>query len=98
MIGSKWLPLAGVLAALGLYAPAQAAGVTDTEIIIGTDLDLSGPASANQALMRDGTQMRFDEANEAGGINGRKIKFIVEDNGSQPQMAVRALWRHAAGV
>jgi len=35
--------------------------------------------------------MRFDEANEAGGINGRKVRLIVEDNGSQPQLAVRAV-------
>ncbi|HVV92498.1 MAG TPA: ABC transporter substrate-binding protein [Hyphomicrobiales bacterium] len=90
MTHSKWLPLAGLLA-LGLAAPADAAGVTADQIVIGSDFDLSGPASANQALMRDGTQMRFDEANEAGGINGRKIKFMVEDNGSQPQMAVRAV-------
>jgi ABC-type branched-subunit amino acid transport system substrate-binding protein len=40
--------------------------------------------------LRNGTQMRFDEVNEAGGIHGRKIRFIVEDNAGQPQQAVRA--------
>ena len=40
--------------------------------------------------LRNGMQMRFDEANEKGGINGRKFKFVVEDNASQPQVAVRA--------
>src|SRR5262249_12085471 len=29
--------------------------------------------------------------NEAGGINGRKARLVVEDNGSQPQLAVRAV-------
>jgi ABC-type branched-subunit amino acid transport system substrate-binding protein len=36
-------------------------------------------------------QMRLDEANAAGGVNGRRFKLIVEDNGSQPQLAVRAV-------
>jgi ABC-type branched-subunit amino acid transport system substrate-binding protein len=40
--------------------------------------------------LRNGTQMRLDEANDKGGINGRKFKLIVEDNASQPQVAVRA--------
>ncbi len=42
-------------------------------------------------MMRNGMQMRIDEANDAGGVNGRKLRLIVEDNGSQPQMAVRAV-------
>jgi len=88
--------MAGAAAGIGLAvsvlaaASAQAAGVTDSEILIGTHLDLSGPVAAGMPQLRNGTQMRFDEANEAGGVNGRKIKFLVEDNGSQPQMAVRA--------
>jgi len=36
-------------------------------------------------------QMRLDEANDAGGVHGRKFRLVVEDNGSQPQMAVRAM-------
>jgi ABC-type branched-subunit amino acid transport system substrate-binding protein len=36
-------------------------------------------------------QLRIDEINAAGGVHGRKIKLLVEDNGSQPQMAVRAV-------
>lgn len=83
----------GLLAAAAIAAmasAAQAAGVTDTEIVLGTHLDLSGPVAAGMPQIRNGTQMRIDEANEAGGVNGRKLKLIVEDNGSQPQLAVRA--------
>lgn len=77
-------------AATLLGSAAQAAGVSNTEIVIGTHLDLSGPVAAGMPQLRNGTQMRFDEVNEAGGIHGRRIKFIVEDNASQPQQAVRA--------
>ena len=34
--------------------------------------------------------MVFDEANAAGGINGRKIKYIVEDNQYQVPRSVQA--------
>jgi branched-chain amino acid transport system substrate-binding protein len=71
-------------------ATAQASGVSNTEIVIGTHMDLSGPVAAGMPQLRNGTQMRFDEVNEAGGIHGRKIRFIVEDNAGQPQQAVRA--------
>jgi len=67
----------------------HAAGVSDTEIVIGSHLDLSGPTAAGMPMLRNAMQMRIDEANVTG-IHGRKIRLIVEDNGSQPQMAVRA--------
>jgi len=78
-------------AALGQSSGARAGGITDTEIVLGTHLDLSGPAAAGMPQLRNGMQMRLDEANETGGINGRKARLIVEDNGSQPQLAVRAV-------
>jgi branched-chain amino acid transport system substrate-binding protein len=81
--------VASAIAALALAGGAQAAGVTDTEILLGTHMDLSGPVAAGMPQLRNGTQMRIDEANEAGGVNGRKLRLIVEDNGSQPQLAGR---------
>ncbi len=82
--------LAALLAA-GIAGGAQAAGVSATEIVLGTHLDLSGPVAAGMPSLRNGMQMRLDEANDAGGVNGRKFRLVVEDNGFQPQMAVRAV-------
>jgi branched-chain amino acid transport system substrate-binding protein len=76
-------------AALAWAGAVHAAGVSDAEIVIGSHLDLSGPTAAGMPMLRNAMQMRIDEANVAG-IHGRKIRLIVEDNGSQPQMAVRA--------
>src|ERR1700761_9513946 len=74
---------------------AQAAdpvrGVTDTEIIIGEITDLSGVTAVQGVNNSDAVRMAFDEANEKGGINGRKIKFIVEDNQYQVPRAVQAM-------
>ena len=84
--------LAAAIASAALAGPALAVdGVTDKEILIGTHLDLSGPVAAGMPQLRNAIQMRIDEANEAGGVNGRKLRIVVEDNGSQPQLAVRAV-------
>jgi ABC-type branched-subunit amino acid transport system substrate-binding protein len=76
---------------LASLAQAQSQGIKDNEIVLGTHLDLSGPVAAGMPMLRNAMQMRIDEVNAAGGIHGRKIRLIVEDNGSQPQMAVRAV-------
>ena len=82
--------LLAALTAMGLAGAAGAAGISDKEIVLGTHLDLSGPVAAGMPMLRNGMQMRLDEANEGAGVNGRKFRLVVEDNGSQPQMAVRA--------
>ncbi|HEV8690772.1 MAG TPA: ABC transporter substrate-binding protein, partial [Ideonella sp.] len=74
-----------------LWTSARAAGVGDKELVLGTHLDLSGPVAIAMPVIRNGIQMRIDEANEAGGIHGRKIRLVVEDNASQPPQAVRAV-------
>ena len=80
----------GSLVAGMLAVPALAEdGVTDTEILIGSHTALSGPVSAWGIGSTEGIRMRFDEANEKG-INGRKIKFIVEDHQYQVPRAVQA--------
>src|SRR6202008_3105128 len=40
--------------------------------------------------IRLGMQLRADEVNEQGGINGRKIKLLFEDSGYDPKKAVLA--------
>ena len=64
----QWMAgLAASVAAATLSLPAQATpGVSDKEIVVGTHMDLSGPVAAGMPQLRNGTQMRFDEANEAG--------------------------------
>ena len=66
-----------------LAAPAFGAdvrGVTDTEIVIGTSTDLSGVTVEFGVNDTNAIRMAFDEQNAKGGINGRKIKYIVEDS------------------
>jgi branched-chain amino acid transport system substrate-binding protein len=68
---------------------AQVNGVTATEITLGSHTDLSGVAATYGISSTNGAKMRIEEAN-AKGINGRKIKFIIEDAGYQVPKAVQA--------
>ena len=65
-------------------------GVSDSEIILGSHTDLSGPVAIWGVGSINGARMRFEEANEAGGVNGRQIKFVVEDTQYQIPRAIQA--------
>jgi branched-chain amino acid transport system substrate-binding protein len=82
----------GILAmSTGLaHADKHSPGISKGEILIGTIQDLSGPIAAFGKQSRNGLQLRVDEINEQGGINGRRLKLIVEDNGYDPRKAVLA--------
>src|SRR5215471_15394813 len=82
------------VATVGLVIPATAGesvrGVTDNEIVIGTYTDLSGVTAVWGVNDVNAYRMAFDQANAAGGINGRKIRYIVEDMQYQVPRAVQA--------
>ena len=82
--------VAALTAAIATGAAAQTRGVSKTEIILGMHTDLSGVAATYGVSSSNAVRMRFDELNEAGGINGRKIKVIVEDQAYQVPKAVQA--------
>lgn len=65
-------------------------GVTDKEIVVGSHTDLSGPVAIWGVGSINGARMRFDEANAAGGVHGRQIRFIVEDTQYQIPRAIQA--------
>ena len=71
-------------------AGVPARGVTDTEIVIGSQNDLSGPAGLLGADAVNGARLRFEEVNAAGGIHGRQIRFVVEDAQYQIPRAIQA--------
>src|SRR5471030_813610 len=88
---SKTIGLALAIAATTTAgALAQTNGVTPTEITFGMHTDLSGVAATFGVSSSNGVKMRFDEINAAGGVAGRKVKLIVEDQGYQVPKAVQA--------
>jgi branched-chain amino acid transport system substrate-binding protein len=55
---------------------------------IGVSAGLTGYAAAVDRSWRDGLEVAADYLNSHGGIMGRKVQVIVEDNKSEPQEAV----------
>jgi len=62
-------------------------GATDTEIKIGHTGPYSGPASSYGQIGKT-IEAYWKSVNDAGGINGRKVKFITLDDGYSPPKMV----------
>ncbi len=76
------------LAASAPLALAQTQGVTKDEIVVGSLQDLSGPLAGFGKQLRAGLLLRAEELNEQGGVHGRKIRLVIEDDGYDPRKAV----------
>ena len=81
-----------MLAATSSFAQTKVTnqGISATEIVVGNHTDLSGPVKVWGVPFSNGMKMATDEVNAAGGINGRKIRLIIEDSGYDPKKAVLA--------
>lgn len=71
-------------------AGAQTQGVTDDEVVIGGHHDLQGIFAAFSVPAVKAIQLYFDKVNAAGGVHGRKLRYIAEDHGYQVPKAVQA--------
>lgn len=65
-------------------AQAQAPGVSKSEIKLGGVFALSGPARLIMEPYEQGIRIVFNKVNADGGIHGRKINWILDDDGYQP--------------
>ena len=87
--GSASLILAAALLAAG-PAPAET-GVTKDEIKIGSMGPLTGPLANLVSPALNAMEAVFKEANEAGGVHGRKIVYVKEDDECLPSRGVGAV-------
>ena len=90
---------AGSLVLRGL-APAPAfagagpdAGVTADRVLFGQVAALEGPVAALGRGMRDGIAAAFAEANRAGGVRGRALALLSDDDGYEPARSVEVARR-----
>lgn len=82
-----WLKGASLaLIAAALAAPGIA-GAQDT-IRIGVTQPLTGPVAASGNYVADGARIAETFLNQSGGILGRQVELIIEDNKSNPKEAV----------
>jgi branched-chain amino acid transport system substrate-binding protein len=90
----KMAAASAMLALMAAPAAAQTKvtnqGISDSEIVVGTHQDLSGPIKGWGVSVANGMKLAVEEINAAGGVQGRKIKLIIEDSGYDPKRAVLA--------
>jgi branched-chain amino acid transport system substrate-binding protein len=77
--GAAWL--------MGGVAHAEP-GVFDDRIVFGQSAAFEGPAAALGLGMREGILTAFNEANAAGGVNGRRLELIFYDDSYEPEKAI----------
>ena len=65
-------------------ASASEVGITDSSIKIGAHFPLTGVAAPGYSEIPSGMKAYFDYVNANGGVNGRKIEFVVRDDGYNP--------------
>jgi ABC-type branched-subunit amino acid transport system substrate-binding protein len=71
---------------------AAAPGVTPKEIRLGTHAPLTGPLSVFGDVAR-AMDAYFRSVNESGGVNGRQIKLLIEDDGYRSAEGERAVYK-----
>jgi len=83
------------LLAMTVAAPVafaqQQPGVTSDAIRIGSFGALTGPGYLYGKLVMNGVEVVFDEVNAAGGVNGRRLQLIREDDRCDPAAAIGAV-------
>jgi ABC-type branched-subunit amino acid transport system substrate-binding protein len=81
-----------ILASIVLCSTLGAAepGLTPTELLIGQAAALSGPASGLGLGMNLGLKAWVAQVNAKGGIHGRTVRLVTEDDGYDPEKAAEA--------
>jgi branched-chain amino acid transport system substrate-binding protein len=88
MLGRSLLPAA--LAALLLAATAQ---VAPAQIRIGVFGPLTGDAAAMGQSEKEAVELAIKQANDAGGIRGKKLEAVYGDDAGKPEEAVNVAKR-----
>ncbi len=64
-------------------------GVTDDHVLFGQSVALSGPTRELGEQVRLGIEAAFKEANDNGGVHGRRLDLLTLDDGYEPVAAIR---------
>lgn len=92
---NKWCPAVSLSFALSAFAGGAAAqetqGITATEVKIGAFGPFGGPAYRFGKIAMNGIDVVFDRVNAEGGVNGRKLVLIREDDDCRAEGAISAV-------
>ncbi|MFA6265810.1 MAG: ABC transporter substrate-binding protein [Pseudolabrys sp.] len=82
------MKLRTTLAVLTALAAGTVAAAAQDTIKIGSSLGLTGYGSLTDGHWRDGLAVAIEAVNKQGGVLGKKLELVTEDNKSTPQQAV----------
>jgi branched-chain amino acid transport system substrate-binding protein len=82
------LPRRALLAAGAVMAMATLPAMAQEPLKVGMSGPFSGGLSLLGQSVRDGVEVAFAEMNERGGVDGRKLQFIAEDDGYEPMRTI----------
>jgi ABC-type branched-subunit amino acid transport system substrate-binding protein len=66
-------------------------GITATEVTFGMASPLNGPTSDLGLSMKAGLELAFAQANDAGGVHGRKLKLLALDDRNDPERSAKVV-------
>ncbi len=76
------------LAAVLVATPIAVQSQTKSPYVLGAVLSLSGPVAPNGVPTKEGIEVAVAEINARGGVDGRRIEVLMEDDQSKPDQAV----------
>ena len=79
--------------ALALLATSRAVVAAEPPIRIGQVIPITGEAAESGRYQTYGAELAIDEVNKSGGIKGRKLEIVQEDDKTTNPGAVTALQR-----
>jgi branched-chain amino acid transport system substrate-binding protein len=77
----------GALAASALSAIAAHPAAAQDAYVIGLTGAMTGPPSSTYAPAVEALRLYIERVNAAGGVNGKKINLILQDDGAEPSKA-----------
>ena len=87
----KFSVFCGLISLAAGPVAAQQPGVTANTIKIGAFGALTGPGYLYGQLVMNGVEVVFDQVNAAGGVHGRKLELVREDDRCDPAAAIGAV-------
>jgi branched-chain amino acid transport system substrate-binding protein len=88
-----WLVRGALVAAIVVITISLAEITQDREIVIPVVADQTGPIALYGKWAIDGMAMAVEDINVKQGINNRKLRLVIEDGQSAPQVGVSAFQR-----
>lgn len=85
----KWLSV--LFASLFMVLCAVPVSAADKPVKIGFVYIMSGPAATYGQFAKQGAELAMDEINKAGGINGRKVEGLFEDDTGKSDVGIRVI-------